>query len=421
MGGGGTWTGPTETSLPEAAGMVRSSSTESEHIIGIASPLPRTVLREGQLRKQAQNFGRDWQRRYFVLTPGALLYFRDQERSEARCRIELVSATVKSMEASSNPHSARRFRLLTPTREYCLEAESEEEALAWMVALTEAIQDAIRSHSSDTPPQTSSSGALVIGCLSLAEEIRNIPDSGNDRCADCGAVLPTWVSVNFAVVLCIDCSGIHRSLGCQVSKVRSLDLDLFLPESIAVLKKLGNRRMNAIWEMEQPVRPCATARRIFIEDKYLRRLFTGEHRILSPLAAQTGPSSLFSPAQALFESVTREDLVRTAELLFRHSVDPNITNGIDGSTPLHHAAASGQSLQAHFLLLNGANAVMRDGAGRIPSELALEAGHVHLAEHLHRYQDIAQRGGGQHNDPHYSLEETEAFRAQRIQKALDQM
>lgn len=41
---------------------------------------------------------------------------------------------------------------------------------------------------------------------------------------------PDWTSINLGVLLCIECSGIHRSLGVHISKVRSFSLDKWEPD-----------------------------------------------------------------------------------------------------------------------------------------------------------------------------------------------
>ena len=46
---------------------------------------------------------------------------------------------------------------------------------------------------------------------------------------------PDWTSINLGIVVCIECSGIHRSLGVHISKVRSLPLDEWPPELIRVI------------------------------------------------------------------------------------------------------------------------------------------------------------------------------------------
>ncbi|KAL1923400.1 uncharacterized protein VTP21DRAFT_8380 [Calcarisporiella thermophila] len=73
---------------------------------------------------------------------------------------------------------------------------------------------------------------------------------GNRHCAECAAPDPQWCSINLGILFCIECSGIHRSLGPHISKVRSLTLDTmsFTPEIIALLQRMGNEQANQIWE-----------------------------------------------------------------------------------------------------------------------------------------------------------------------------
>lgn len=45
---------------------------------------------------------------------------------------------------------------------------------------------------------------------------------------------PDWASINLGILVCIECSGIHRSLGVHVSKVRSLTLDKWEEPTVKV-------------------------------------------------------------------------------------------------------------------------------------------------------------------------------------------
>ncbi|KAK5582495.1 hypothetical protein RB653_004080 [Dictyostelium firmibasis] len=79
------------------------------------------------------------------------------------------------------------------------------------------------------------------------DSILNIP--GNNYCAECGASDPSWVSINYGVVVCLDCSSIHKNLPeGNVKSVRSLSLAF----SDIVKKQEGNTKANSKYEKNIP-------------------------------------------------------------------------------------------------------------------------------------------------------------------------
>ena len=146
---------------------------------------------------------------------------------------------------------------------------------------------------------------------------------GNDKCVDCDSpseykrpffnegissylnffsVDPDWASINLGVLICIECSGVHRKLGSHISRVRSLDLDEWPPGHLSVMTALGNRVANSVWEARLPT---ATGRKPgpnssqedkerFIMMKYEKREF------LAPVSAAN-----ISYASHLFNAICR--------------------------------------------------------------------------------------------------------------------
>lgn len=86
-------------------------------------------------------------------------------------------------------------------------------------------------------------------------EILHEADPDNRICVDCDTENPDWASINLGCLLCIECSGIHRSLGTHVSKVRSLVLDTtsWTEELVGVMLGLGNNSVNkvCVWRLCQ--------------------------------------------------------------------------------------------------------------------------------------------------------------------------
>ena len=72
----------------------------------------------------------------------------------------------------------------------------------------------------------------------------------NFACADCNAPNPDWISINLGICICIKCSGVHRSLGSHISKVRSMHLDVFDEHLVGVVNLVGNTQARKIWECQ---------------------------------------------------------------------------------------------------------------------------------------------------------------------------
>ena len=77
-------------------------------------------------------------------------------------------------------------------------------------------------------------------------EILTLP--GNSTCCDCGIEKPKWASLNNGVFLCLKCAGIHRSLGVDISTIRSLQIDSWTDKQILYLTNGGNNKLKQIWE-----------------------------------------------------------------------------------------------------------------------------------------------------------------------------
>lgn len=116
--------------------------------------------------------------------------------------------------------------------------------------------------------------------LQLVKSLMELPE--NSICADCQKKAAKWASSTLGVFICIDCSGIHRSLGTHISFVRSCTLDSWTPEQARLMRRVGNRNANEYWEARLPrdfIRP-ATGDRLgmeaFIRAKYIEKRWAAQ-------------------------------------------------------------------------------------------------------------------------------------------------
>uniref|UniRef100_A0A665UNL0 Arf-GAP with coiled-coil, ANK repeat and PH domain-containing protein n=1 Tax=Echeneis naucrates TaxID=173247 RepID=A0A665UNL0_ECHNA len=213
------------------------------------------IAMEGYLFKRASNAFKTWNRRWFSIQNNQLVYQKKFKDNPTVVVEDLRLCTVKHCEDIERRFC---FEVVSPTKSCMMQADSEKLRQAWIKAVQNSIATAFRDKGDDGEldrKSSTSTGSLDSGGEpkekslkgeSALQKVLAIP--GNACCCDCGQPDPRWASINLGITLCIQCSGIHRSLGVHFSKVRSLTLDTWEPELLKLMCELGNRVINQIYE-----------------------------------------------------------------------------------------------------------------------------------------------------------------------------
>lgn len=121
-----------------------------------------------------------------------------------------------------------------------------------------------------------------------------LKEPANKSCADCKtAAHPRWASWNLGCFVCIRCSGIHRSMGTHILRVKSVDLDAWTDEQVELMLKWGNSKCNAFWELKLPEGYVPDGSKIenFIRTKYDMRKWAASLQTPDPLAVHVAKSA----------------------------------------------------------------------------------------------------------------------------------
>jgi Arf-GAP/SH3 domain/ANK repeat/PH domain-containing protein len=289
---------------------------------------------------------------WVVLDQGKLSEYTNWKQS-LELHMDPIDLRMASVREARNADRRFCFEVITPQYTRVYQATNEDDMKSWINAVNNALQTAVetavksdRPSTDSLPGQTRRDIASVLTGKSpslsshrnnygskaparhatvgdrpsyrrdeptgedgqLLKQVRDAEPS-NKWCADCGSEIKVdWVSINLGIIICIECSGIHRSLGTHITKVRSLTLDVtsFTPDIVEILLKVGNRISNQIWEarLDPALKPGPMSTREqrlhFITAKYSDRVY------VSPISPTM--SHYANAEETLLASVKKNDI-----------------------------------------------------------------------------------------------------------------
>ncbi|KAK4105545.1 ArfGap-domain-containing protein [Parathielavia hyrcaniae] len=381
-----------------------------------------------------------WHKFWIVLDQGKLSEYSNWKQ-KLDLHMEPIDLRLASVREARNADRRFCFEVITPQYKRVYQATSEEDMNNWIMAINNALQSAVEGRSfKDKPPATAHAdmgfngmdiGSMLVGKSSSVSHASHSPsavpfrrttvgarpstargnsfeekpdkllqmlrenDQGNCWCADCGSNNKVeWVSINLAIIVCIECSGIHRSLGTHVSKVRSLTLDTtsFTPDIVELLLLVGNRISNMVFEarLDPAVKLAPQASREqrlkFITAKYVDRAYveplsatlsrygTADDTLLAAIKRNEIQQILYALALRANPNVTDKSRGTHAVYLALAAADPAPPSPIPTLAPPHPAPTVDRAVPfpvAELLIQNGAE--IPDSPPPVPLSLAAQA------------------------------------------------
>ncbi|XP_043352071.1 arf-GAP with SH3 domain, ANK repeat and PH domain-containing protein 1-like isoform X3 [Dermochelys coriacea] len=314
--------------------------------------------KSGNLFKKSDGLRKVWQKRKCTIQNGYLTIFHST-LNRPPAKLNLLTCQVKP-----NPDDRKCFDLISHNRTYHFLAEDEQECTAWISVLSNSKEEALNVAFSQVHGSRESSMEGLT--RAIIEEIKCMP--GNSVCCDCSAPDPSWLSINLGILICIECSGIHREMGVHHSRIQSLSLDKLATSELLLAKNIGNSGFNNILEANLPsclLKPTASSdmalRKDFIISKYVKRKY-----------AKRSSRSPAAQRQELQEAIRWRDLFA---LLQAYAEKVDLSEPVlepvqePGETVLHLAVLLADRTSLHivdFLVQNSGSLVKQTVKGNTP-------------------------------------------------------
>ncbi|XP_043524143.1 arfGAP with SH3 domain, ANK repeat and PH domain-containing protein isoform X2 [Frieseomelitta varia] len=364
------------------------------------------VTRSGHLLKKSEGkMRRVWQKRRCAVQAEGYLDICHADENKPPTRVNLLTCQIKLV-----PDDKRGFDLISYNRTYHFQAEDEADQRAWMSVLVNCKERALLRAFDASGKAEAGTGnpSLVELQQAVIRCVMRLP--GNDQCCDCSSQNDaTWLSTNFGIIVCIECSGIHRDLGVHISRIQSLTLDNVGTAQLLLARHMTNQAFNEVMEatLHHNHKPTPTStmeeryefiRAKYVDKRYVMNTCADERDLLSDLEHAVNNRDLQQLLQVYAENVDLAAPLPTSDVgetalhlaILRemgnslHIIDfliQNMSTGgidrttIDGETALHLCARHDRAEAMKLLLRAGADPTHRNKQDKTPLDIAQEMGH----------------------------------------------
>ncbi|KAF9366500.1 hypothetical protein BGX34_001938 [Mortierella sp. NVP85] len=274
----------------------------------------------------------NWHKYWCVVSDGYLHEYSHWKKGVTMLHNEPINLKISAVRPCRNQDRRFCFEVITPKYRRVYQATSAEDMNSWVSVISNAIQSLLdgttncqnmEAYSSskdskhgglpgdgpigngrssmDLQPGDRNGSTDMLGIHESDTEhlgtrllkIMRETHPANNFCAECGAKNPDWCAINLGILICIECSGIHRSLGTHISKVRSFTLDTtsYTRDLFDFIRAVGNDVSNRIWEatlgsehtdkvaFRKPlVNDTREYKVSFIQKKYVERAFVNRQK-----------------------------------------------------------------------------------------------------------------------------------------------
>uniref|UniRef100_A0AAY4AZF5 ArfGAP with SH3 domain, ankyrin repeat and PH domain 2b n=1 Tax=Denticeps clupeoides TaxID=299321 RepID=A0AAY4AZF5_9TELE len=331
--------------------------------------------RSGMLYKRSEGIRKVWQKRKCCVRNGYLTISHGTA-NQAPAKLNLLTCQVKH-----SPEEKKSFDLISHDRTYHFQAEDEAECQIWISVLQNSKEEALNNAFKGDEAESGENNIVQELTKAIVEEVKKM--SGNDECCDCGADDPTWLSTNLGVLICIECSGIHREMGVHYSRIQSLTLDVLGTSELLLAKNVVTKG-----DYKQTRKDYITAK--YTEKRFAQRKCPTPASKVKSLCDAVMSRDIFSLIQVYAEGV---DLIEpislepgeTALHLAVRKVDRNSLHIVDflvqnsgnldkqtakGNTALHYSCLNDTSECLKLLLRSKASISIVNDAGETPLDMA---------------------------------------------------